>query len=36
MKSVVIPSEYLSIDETLYPMRRQIGFQQYNPNNLAK
>ena len=28
----VAPSEYLSIDETLYPMRQQIVFQQYNPN----
>ena len=25
------PSEYLSIDETLYPMRHQIQFHQYNP-----
>ena len=23
--------EYLSIDETLYPMRKQIAFRQYNP-----
>ena len=28
----VAPSEYLSIDETLYPMRQQIAFHQYNPN----
>ena len=28
----VAPSEYLSIDETLYPMRQQIAFRQYNPN----
>ena len=26
------PSEYLSIDETLYLMRQQIAFRQYNPN----
>ena len=32
----VIPSEYLSIDETLYPMRNQISFKQYNPNKPAK
>ena len=30
------PSEYLSIDETLYPMRHQIAFRQYNPNKPAK
>ena len=28
----VAPSEYLSIDETLYPMRQKIAFHQYNPN----
>ena len=28
----VAPSEYLSIDETLYPRRQQIVFRQYNPN----
>jgi len=26
------PGQFLSIDETLYPMRRQIGFRQYNPD----
>ena len=31
-----IPSEYLAIDETLYPMRHQIAFRQYNPNKPAK
>ena len=36
MKNVLVPSEYLSIDETLYAMRHQIGFQQYNPNKPAK
>ena len=25
-----IPQDYLSIDETLYPMRSQIGFKQFN------
>ena len=28
----VAPLEYLSIDKTLYPMRQQIGFRQYNSN----
>ena len=28
----VVPSEYVSVDETLYPMRQQIAFHQYNPN----
>ena len=32
----VVPSEYLSLDETLYPMRNQIGIKQYNPNKPAK
>ena len=36
LKSVVIPSEYLSIDETLYPMCHQIGFRQCKPNKPAK
>ena len=26
----VIPSEYLAINETLYPMRHQMAFRQYN------
>ena len=30
------PSEYLTIDETLYPMRHQIAFRQYNPNKPHK
>ena len=32
----LIPSEYLSMDETLYPMRTQIAFRQYNPSKPAK
>ena len=28
----VAPSEYLSIDDILYPIRQQIAFRQYNPN----
>ena len=27
----VLPSLYLSIDETLYPMSHQVAFRQYNP-----
>jgi len=29
--SCIVPGEYLSLDETLYRMRTQIGFKQYNP-----
>ena len=36
MKNVLVPLEYLSINETLYAMRHQIGFRQYNPNKPAK
>ena len=32
----LIPSEYLSMDETLYPMRTRIAFRQYNPSKPAK
>ena len=32
----VAPSEYLTIDETLYPMQHQIAFRQYNPNKPHK
>ncbi|XP_057296188.1 piggyBac transposable element-derived protein 3-like [Hydractinia symbiolongicarpus] len=28
--------DYLSLDETLYAMRTQIGFKQYNPNKPVK
>ena len=30
------PSENLSLDETLYPMRHQTAFRQYNPNKPHK
>lgn len=30
------PEDFLSLDETLYPTRVQIGFRQYNPNKPAK
>ena len=26
----------MSLDETLYPMKNQIGFKQYNPDKPAK
>ena len=32
----MVPSEYICLDETLYPMRHQINFKQYNPNKPAK
>ena len=32
----VASKEYLTIDETLYPMRHQIVFRQYNPNKPHK
>ena len=32
----VIPDDFLSLDETLYPMRTQIGFKQLNPSKPAK
>ena len=34
--SQIIPSEYLYLDETLYPMRNQKRFRQFNPNKPAK
>ena len=32
----VVPDDYLSLDETLYPTRNQISFKQYNPDKPAK
>ena len=32
----VVPDDYLSLDETLYPMRTQISFKQFNPSKPAK
>ena len=32
----LISEDYLTIDETLYPMRNQISFKQYNPDKPAK
>ena len=34
--SCLVPNDYLSLDETLYPMRNQISFKQYNLNKPAK
>ena len=31
-----IPEDYLTLEETLYPMRNQISFKQYNPDQPAK
>ena len=32
----LVPDEYLSLDETLHPTRRQISFKQFNPSQPAK
>ena len=32
----VIPSKYMAIDETLYPMRTQVSMKQYNKSKPAK
>ena len=32
----LVPTLYMTIDETLYPMRHQIAFRQYNPNKPHK
>ena len=34
--SYLVLGDYLSLDETLYPMRTQISFKQYNQNKPAK
>ena len=34
--SCLVPGDYLSLDETFYPMRTQISFKQYNPSQPAK
>ena len=33
---VLASGDYLSLDETLYPMRTQISFKQFNPSKPAK
>ena len=32
----LVPGEYLSLDETLYPTRNHSSFKQYNPSKPAK
>ena len=32
----LVPDDYLSLDDTLYPMRMQISFKQFNPSKPAK
>ena len=34
--SCIVPGDFLSLDETLYPMKTRIGFKQFNPNKPAK
>ena len=34
--SCLVAGDYLSLDETLYPLRTQISFKQYNPNKAAE
>ena len=33
---VLAPGDYLSLNETLYPIRTQISFKQFNPSKPAK
>ena len=32
----LVPNDYLLLDETLYPMKTQISFKQFNPSKPAK
>ena len=32
----LVPEDYISLDETLYPTRQAISFKQYNPDKPAK
>ena len=34
--AALVPEDYISLDETLYPMRTQVNFKQYNPDKPAK
>ena len=36
LAKVMAPSEFLALDETLYPMRHQIAFRHYIPNKPAR
>ena len=33
---VAVPDNYLTLDETLYPMRSKLSFKQFNPSKPAK
>ena len=32
----LVPEDFISLDETLYPMRTQVAFKMYNPDKPAK
>ena len=32
----LVPKDYISLEERLYPMRNQVSFKQYNPEKPAK
>ena len=32
----LVPVDYISLEETLYPARTQVSFKQYNPDKPAK
>ena len=34
--AALVPEDYITLDETLYPMRTQVNFKQYNPDKPAK
>ena len=34
--AALVPVDYITLDETLYPMRTQVNFKQYNPDKPAK
>ena len=34
--AALVPEDYISLDETLYPTRNQASFKQYNPDKPAK
>ena len=34
--SLLIPVEYLCLDEALYPMRNKLSFKRFNPSKPAK
>ena len=33
---VAVPDDYLTLDETLHPMRSKLSFKQFNPSKPAK